>query len=208
MPGPLPIPDAPRPGRRERNRAAKQTLIREAARRLFVAHGYEATTLRAVAEEADVGFGTVFAYASDKAGLLAMVFVEELKALPPLFPADRAPTGDLLGEVIDGLAPLYRFWATIPSLSGQVLQQLEFPGGNPHLGIILARRAQARQELRDWLGRQALPPGIVAGDAADTLWAIYTAAVREWSATAPADPAAGLAHLRRLMALPIRALAD
>ena len=68
--------------------------------RLFIELGYEATTLRQVAEAADVGFGTVFAYAADKAGLLAMVFVERLKALPPLFetlmqadPLDRTAAG-------------------------------------------------------------------------------------------------------------------
>ncbi len=201
----------PAPGLRERNRRTKQRLIRQAARRLFLERGYEATTLREVAEAADVGFGTVFAYASDKAGLLAMVFVEELKALPPLFPADqRAEDGDLLGALVAGLAPLYRFWASIPTLSALVLQQMEFFGANPHMDLIVERRAQAKDELRRWLGREQdagrIAVHIDTDRAADTLFAIYTSAVREWSAATPADPEAGLVRLSRLMELPVRAL--
>lgn len=205
--------DAPtsRPGRRERNRVAKETAIRDAARQLFVERGYEATTLREVADKADVGFGTVFSYANDKAGLLAMVFVAELEALSPLFPPeDDKADQPLLDRLISGFAPLYRFWATIPTLSGQVLQQLEFYGSNPHLAAIVSRRTQARESLRAWVERGQAAQRIVAGidphDAADTLFAIYTSAVREWSATNPGDPAAGLARLRQLVALPVRAL--
>lgn len=199
------------PGRRARNRIAKEAAIREAARRLFVTHGYDATTLRAVADEADVGFGTVFSYAIDKAGLLAMVFVAELDALPPLFPPKpHASSQPLLDTLIDGMAPLYMFWASIPSLSAQVLQQLEFYGGNSHIEAIIARRAEAKDALQGWLQREREAGRIVANidpaEAADTLFAIYTSAVREWSATAPDNPAAGLARLRRLMALPVSAL--
>ena len=95
---------APKLGLRERNKQAKERLIREAARALFVEKGFEATTLRAVADKADVGFGTVFAYANDKAGLLAMVFVEELKALPPLFSGGHRAA--IIDELVEGLGHL------------------------------------------------------------------------------------------------------
>ncbi len=75
---------AGRPSLRERNKAEKAQLIKEAARQLFSQNGYEATTMRDVAALADVGFGTISAYATDKAGLLAMLFVEDLEHLPPL----------------------------------------------------------------------------------------------------------------------------
>lgn len=167
--------------------------------------------MRAIADEADVGFGTVFGYASDKAGLLAMVFVEELERLPPLFPGEGRNSSDLLDALVGGLSPLYRFWASIPTLSGHVLQQMEFYADNPHGDLIVARRAQARNELREFLAREQAAGRITVDadprDAADTLFAIYTSAVREWSATTPADPDAGLARLRTLLALPVRALA-
>ena len=199
---------APKLGLRERNKQAKERLIREAARALFVEKGFEATTLRAVADKADVGFGTVFAYANDKAGLLAMVFVEELKTLPPLFSGGRR--AKVIDELVEGLGHLYAFWASIPALSGQVLQQMEFYSGNPHMDVIVARRRQARQELVAWLERLQQEQRILADAevplAADTLFAVYTSAVREWSATMPGDVPAGKARLRQLMALPIQGL--
>lgn len=86
-------------GLRARNRLSKEAAIRKAATRLFLEKGYEATTLREVAEAADVGFGTVFNYANDKAGLLAMVFVNQLRGIPPLgsTTARRASAGALRG---------------------------------------------------------------------------------------------------------------
>lgn len=200
---------APALSLRERNKAHKEFAIRDAARRLFIEHGYQETTLREVAQAADVGFGTVFAYASDKAGLLAMVFVEELKAIPPLFQRtsrSKAP----LDELVVALGKLITFWAKIPSLSQHVLQQMEFFAGNPHMDVIVARREQSRRELAEWIERLQGEGRIVkrfkADEVADTLFAIYTSAVREWSATTPSDVPGGIKRLRRLMKLPMAAL--
>lgn len=204
-----PISEPARLGLRERNKLEKERMIREAARQLFSEKGYEATTLREVAEHADVGFGTVFSYAADKAGLLAMVYVEELKALPPLF-ANEADADDVLDGLVRALGRLYEFWARIPSLSWHVLQQMEFYTGNPHMEVIVERRAQSRRELVEWMGelksRGVVSKSIDVAQAADTLFAVYTSAVREWSAKSPADVAAGLKRLRHLMALPASAL--
>jgi AcrR family transcriptional regulator len=196
-------------GLRERNKRSKERLIREAARRLFSEKGYEATTLREVAVAADVGFGTVASYSTDKAGLLAMVYVEELKALPPLFSSANQPD-DLLEALVASLAQLYTFWAKVPWLSRYVLQQMEFYRTNPHWDLIVERRRQARQELTRWLDAQQSARKIRADvdirQATDTLFAVYASAVREWSTETPEDVPAGLARLRWLMKLPISAL--
>ena len=196
------------PGLRERNKLHKEASIRDAARRLLVRNGYEATTLRAVAEEADVGFGTVFAYATDKAGLLAMVYVEALKALPALFD-DQTRRAEPLDTLIAALGKLYAFWALTPMLSHQVLQQMEFYAGNSHMAEIVTRRRQVRQEIADWIAALQqdgkMTQAVAPEEAAATLFAIYTSAVREWTAQMPLDEAQGLATLRRLMALPMRA---
>ena len=203
------VPSVP-PGRRERNKQAKEVAIRNAARQLFVEKGYDATTLREIAEMAQVGFGTVFAYATDKSGLLAMIFVEQLKMLPPLF---ESGDGDapLLDQLVAGLGRLYTFWATVPTLSRHALQQMEFYSANPHMDIILKRRGQARTELAVWIAAMMragrIDPAADIEAAADTLFAIYTSTVRQWAADRPHDVAYGLAQLARLMALPMRALA-
>ena len=116
----------------------------------------------------------------------------------------------MLDELVDGLLHLYAFWATIPSLAGLVLQQMEFFAGNPHMETIIARRSQARRELQEWLeallGMGRIAPDTDVVRAADTLFAVYTSAVREWSVTSPGDLAAAERRLRDLLALPIRGL--
>ena len=165
--------------------------------------------MREVAEAADVGFGTVFSYASDKSGLLAMVFVEELKELPELFP-ERCDDKEPLDGLVTGLTQLFRFWSKIPTLSQHVLQQMEFYSSNSHMEMILARRAHSKKELLEWIVRlQAkgkLSRQADAKLAADTFFAIYTSVVREWSAEMPLDVKKGAANLRNLMSLPMQAL--
>lgn len=201
-------PPPARPGLRERNKIRKELLIRQAARDLFAERGFERTTLRDVAERADVGFGTVFSYAVDKAGLLAMVFVEELKELPPLFTGVQG--GDLLDDLVAALTGLFDFWAKTPNLSRVMIQQMEFYVGNPHMDIILARRQQTRGEIAEWLRslqrRKLVRATIDCDEAATTLFAIYTSALREWVAAGDWDVPEGIDRLRMLLALPTSAM--
>ena len=65
------VPEAEaRLGLRERNKAEKLQRIRKAARALFIKRGYDDTTMRDIAKRAEVGFGTLFTYASDKRAFL------------------------------------------------------------------------------------------------------------------------------------------
>lgn len=198
----------PKLGLRERNKVRKERLIRQAAHALFTEKGFDGTTLRDVAERADVGFGTVFSYAVDKAGLLAMVFVEALKELPPLFTGTQ--TGDLLDDLVAALSRLYTFWARTPNISRVMLQQLEFYVGNPHMDIIMARRRRTRCEIADWLLTQQragrIASTIHCDVAADTIFAVYTSAVRDWAAAGEWDERAGIDRLRALLELPAAAL--
>jgi AcrR family transcriptional regulator len=59
-----------RPGLRARKRARTHELIREQALRLFLAQGYEATTVQQIADAADVSLSTVFRYFPTKAQLV------------------------------------------------------------------------------------------------------------------------------------------
>lgn len=60
------------PRRAERARATRRAVL-EAARRLFVAGGYGATTIQAIAEEAGVAVQTVYAVFGNKRTILAEV---------------------------------------------------------------------------------------------------------------------------------------
>ncbi len=88
-----PIPDrgtgSGRPGRRPGPSQTREAVL-SAARRLFAAHGYERTTIRAIGREADVDAALVHHYFGTK----EQVFVAAMA-----FPFDPA---DLIREVVNG----------------------------------------------------------------------------------------------------------
>jgi AcrR family transcriptional regulator len=212
--GPHPVeaiaPVAPKLGLRERNKLNKAQLIRDASRQLFFEKGYEATTLREVAALADVGFGTVSAYATDKAGLLAMLFVEDLDHLPGLFDESHNDD-DVIDQLTEAFAHLYEFWARRAELSRIVLPQMEFYNSNRFTEEILRRRQQLQKNLALWLKTcqksKRIKAKVDTDQAAALLFAIYTSALREWIIKDPLDIKQGLARLHYLLAIPMAAIA-
>jgi AcrR family transcriptional regulator len=78
-PGPS---DLTRPGDpRPRDSAATRQALLEAARDLFATVGYDATTVRAVAERAGVNQALVFRYFGNKEGLFTEAVLEQAMAL-------------------------------------------------------------------------------------------------------------------------------
>jgi TetR/AcrR family transcriptional regulator, mexJK operon transcriptional repressor len=63
----------PVPSRREQNKAERRAAIVQLALRSFLAHGYEATTMSAIAKEMGGSKGTLWNYFSSKEELLAAV---------------------------------------------------------------------------------------------------------------------------------------
>src|SRR5450759_965171 len=66
-------------GQRERNNIDKLRRIKDAARELFIAKGFDDTTTREIAIRAGVGLGTVFVYAANKRDLLFLIVNDELE---------------------------------------------------------------------------------------------------------------------------------
>lgn len=60
-------------GRRERNKQQKLDRITAAASELFAEYGIDEVTTQQIAEEADIGTGTLFLYAKSKGELLLLV---------------------------------------------------------------------------------------------------------------------------------------
>lgn len=90
-------------GRRERKKAATRKAISDAATRMFLERGFDAVSIREVAEAADVSPTTVFAHFPQKE---ALVFDEDDEQRDLLVNAvrDRAPGT----SVSDALRDLYR----------------------------------------------------------------------------------------------------
>ncbi len=61
----------PAGGRRERERARRAQDILAAAERVFAVHGFDATTIEQIAQEAEYAVGTIYLYFKDKQALYA-----------------------------------------------------------------------------------------------------------------------------------------
>jgi AcrR family transcriptional regulator len=83
-PAPLTKPRDTRP----RDSAATRQALLEAARDLFATAGYDATTVRAVAERAGVNQALLFRYFGNKEGLFAEAVLEQAMALLTDGPGD------------------------------------------------------------------------------------------------------------------------
>ena len=193
---------------RERRKAEKLAAITKAARELFMTHGFNETPMREVARVADVGFGTVSAYATDKAGLAAMLFVEDLERLEPLFTIIK-PDVPLLDQVMYYFSFTFRFWASKPELSRIVLPKLGNPN-NPYLATILKRRAMMRAALISWLF-QAKQMRMVSAkcnieQAAELLFALYIGFINEYMSSGVDDIQSGIDRLHYLMEIPVNSL--
>lgn len=85
-----------------------EARIRQVAARLFREHGFDAVSVDAIAEAAEVAKGTVFAHFGDKAGLLAAV---GLSALQDLLAATNAMVDKgAVKSPIDDVMTLYQPW--------------------------------------------------------------------------------------------------
>ena len=191
-------------GRRERKKRAKLQRIEAAARRLFQHQGYEATTTRAIAEEAEIGVGTLFVYFPEKLDLLVHLYKEDLlrvssEAVDGL-PRDL-PLVESLWRVFDAI---YRFYEADPALARTFVKELMFLDLdrqaemlNMTLGFLgrigqLVMAAQARGEVRT---------DVPAPLAAHQIFGIYYWGLVAWLAgTFPGREAVSV-HLRMALEL-------
>jgi AcrR family transcriptional regulator len=153
---------APRPpGRRERSKQDKLNRIIRAGRALFREKGFEATTIHAIAEAADIGAGTVFLYASSKEDVLVLVLVDDMIRALERVPLEQPASVATLDQLVVVFDALLRFHAKYFDLSRHLVRELSVlrnPKRQPdvlrlHAAIHrrvdpIVRRAQASGELR------------------------------------------------------------
>lgn len=121
----------PKLGRRERGKREKLERIREAAHRLFGQQGFAATTLRQVAAEADIGYGTLFLYAPTKEDLLVLIFQDEVgRAVDQAFAPMRK--GRLIDQVLHVFNALIAHHAADPALARVFVKELGFVDDSRH----------------------------------------------------------------------------
>jgi len=124
----VPKPRSPEPpegaARDEQRRGSKgertRAVIVEAALRLFREHGYEATTMRAIAKEAGVATGNAYYYYGSKEEMLQEFYArnhaEHVAACRPVLDAETRLTARIRGvlrALIDVQAPYHAFSAKL-----------------------------------------------------------------------------------------------
>ncbi len=166
-----------------RAQAKLKTRVRvlEAARRLFVARGYELSTVRDIAAEAGLSTGAVFAGFTDKADLFNAVMAEDLQRLTEGLRESERPAAPLEEAVLAVFEVGYRFHlAQLPLLRAAIGLSWshglggEFgdrPSSGPAMDMLkrVLRRGVERGELN-----REIDPQLVA----ECLWDTYIANYR------------------------------
>jgi AcrR family transcriptional regulator len=198
---PLVVPD----GLRTRNKLEKLRRIKETAQNLFVAKGFDDTTMREIAIIAGVGLGTIFLYAKNKRDLLFLTINEPLEVV--IQQAEKAvdPKATLIDNLTSVAKPHYRFFGQQPALARLALREM----------IFYESGAQAApfQKTRDRLIRlfgHVIELAIVKHEIAPkeqslfagwTVFCIFQVELRRWLANDVPDLRSGLGELERALSL-------
>jgi AcrR family transcriptional regulator len=201
---------APRLGRRERNKLDNRQRIRAAAGELFARRGYNAATMRDIAQRAGVALGTLFNYADDKRDLVFLIFNDVLDELTDRALAAPRASDPLADQLLAVFRCHYLELAKNPVLSRLLLQELTFYSQGKEAERFHAIRARLIAGI-ERLVRAAQADGRIGAAerpafVARYIFFVYSAALRWWIASPRPDVRRGVAELRRLLALQLNGL--
>lgn len=198
------------PGLRERNKLDKERRIREAARDLFIAKGFDDATTREIAVRAGVGIGTVFTYADNKRDLLFLIANDELASMVHAGILNINRDSSFLHNVIRFFAPYYEFYEKQPDLSRMILREMTFYDA----GRQVTRFRQTRIDIVEALSqvvKLAMDQGALrtkeeAKFIAWVIFAIFQVETRQWLRDSILSVTAGLDRLQRALTLLLKGL--
>ena len=134
-------------GRRERKKRETSEAIQVAARRLFAAQGYAATTVQQIADEADVSERTLFRYFESKEDLLlpdVEAFFCAVESAIASRPIDETPLRSIfeaLTEVTErsGLGPIFESGPAVDPVAASRLAEVIVEWEDRLAGVLLDR---------------------------------------------------------------------
>ena len=146
---------APQPvGRRERNKQAKLERIITAASELFAEHGVDEVTTQQIADNADIGTGTLFLYAKTKGELLLLVQNAQYAAALERGRTAAETTPDVLDAVMSIVQPIVHCNRAQIDNGRTYLREMVFGDPEePHHGEALAIAAQTEEAITTVLRR-------------------------------------------------------
>jgi len=191
-----------REGRRERNKAEMLARIKRAARALFSRRGVEATTIRDIAEAADIGLGTMFSYAANKQELLVMIFLDEVDPA-----VDRAlaavPERPLLDQVTHVLGSIVAHHQDNPALARVFVKETPFIDGRRYgLAGFMAKLLAGMEHLIERAKeRGELERGVPAATLARNLFGLFFQQLQIWLGAPNPRPRFDYGRLRESLEL-------
>jgi AcrR family transcriptional regulator len=142
-----PKPGAKRPpsapaatGRRQANKEDKLRRIKDAARALFIANGYDETSMREIAQRAGVALGTPFSYAADKRDLLFLTVNDELEEAALRAAAAVTDKTPVRQNLLAAFRVVYEFFGREPRLARLTLREMQFYQVGPQAERFLQTR--------------------------------------------------------------------
>jgi AcrR family transcriptional regulator len=198
------IAETPLAGRRERNKAEKRRRIAAAARELFLSLGYDETTTREIARAAEVGLGTLFAYAADKRDMLFLITNDDLDDVTTTAEALERKGASWLPICLAIFRLHYEFFAREPVISRLMLRELQYYAAGVQAQRFLAIRGRLVALLVD-IVRGNQRDGTIRGDESaerigKVIFVVYQAELREWLEK-PSDVDGGMHRLERSLRL-------
>jgi AcrR family transcriptional regulator len=192
-------------GLRERNKLDKFLRIRAASKKLFTENGFEPTTTRQIAQEADVGLSTLFLYATDKRDLLFLVFNDDLDELTTRAFADSQAKAPLLDNLRIALRHFFEFYGLDKVISRDLTREITFYTTGMQSERFQATRARTIDSIATLVG-QARAAGEVRCQEDDmliasTMFYLLAAEIRMWLASESQAPEDGLNELMKRLNL-------
>lgn len=166
-------------GRRQRSQRTRARVV-DAAARLFVEHGYLATTVEAVAERAGVAVQTVYYVFGTKRNLLAAVLDASIAGDVEPIPVLERPWVDELEAEPDATSAielLVEVAVAIVARTSPIYEVVRRASADPEVGALLddnrARRRDDQRRLIEILRRSGhLRPGLGVDTAADVFYGL------------------------------------
>lgn len=142
-------------------RMEKETLILDAAERVFAARGYPATTVKDVAQEAGVATGTVYLYFPSKEELFLALIDRGIRAVLEGIVQARQGQPDVVAKLAASLRGAVRVFSAHRDLARVAL--LQAPGAMPACEERLAQlhrlfAAYVEQDLEEACAAGLIPP--------------------------------------------------
>ena len=198
------------PSLRERNKSDKLQRIQAAARALFAGRGFDATSTREIAAQANVGLATLFLYASGKRDLLFLACNDDLEALTACAFASIDADAPILDQLVEVFGHFFEFYGRDRQLSRDLLRELTFyTSGRQSARFQATRQATIDAVARlvgDARGRGQFASPARDDEIAQVIFYVFAAEVRRWLARDDVSADGGLAHFRRLLGVVVTGL--